>query len=252
MSGREFGPVTVTIADRVATVAMREETGGNTFTPALLAGLPSALAAAAEDQEAHVVLVTGLADRFSCGATAEYLAAATSESVTPFVRAFARCPLPVVAAMRGHAIGGGLTLGLYADLPVLSERSLYSANFLNYGLVPSYGTTWLLPARLGPTLGTELLWTARGYRGAELRARGAPVRVVTHEEVLPVCLAEANRIAAAPRESLLLLKKQLAGQLLAASDAAIALEHGPHQESWTAGRRAALVAERYGTAEGVR
>ncbi|MCT2583113.1 polyketide synthase [Actinophytocola gossypii] len=249
---RAFGPVRLLRTGRVALVTMADEASGNTISPALSAGLEDVLAVVATDPTVHAVVVTGLPDRFSCGASREYLAAADPVDVEPFVRAFVHCPLPVVAAMRGHAVGGGLSQGLYADIPILSERSMYAANFLNFGLAPAYGTTWLLPARLGSTLGTELLLTARAYRGAELRDRGAPVRIVPHDDVVAVALAEAERIARAPRRALELMKAQLAGQVLAAGDAAIEVETGPHERSWAAADRLALVGDRYGRAEELR
>jgi polyketide biosynthesis enoyl-CoA hydratase PksI len=247
-----MSPVTVTVDERVALVTMADATSGNAISAALADGLLGALADAAADPAVHVVVVTGLPDRFSCGASQEYLAAVERVPVEPFVRAFLHCPLPVVAAMRGHAVGGGLVQGLYADLPILSERSVYAANFLNYGLAPEYGTTWVLPARLGSVLGTELLLTARGYRGAELRDRGAPLRILPHDDVLPAALAEASRIARAPRHALQLLKAQLAGHTLAASDAAIAVEAEPHERAWASADRLTLVAQRYGRAEELR
>ncbi len=246
------GPVSLTVTGRVAVVAMADTASGNAISPGLAGGLRDALAGAAADPRVHVVVVTGLPDRFSCGASEEYLGAEVRVDVEPFVRAFAHCPLPVVAAMRGHAVGGGLVQGLYADLPILSERSVYAANFLAFGLAPEYGTTWVLPHRLGSVLGAELLLTARGYRGAELRDRGAPVRVVPHEEVEPLALREAQRIARAPRHALRLLKAQLAAQALAASDAAIGAEREPHELAWASPDRPRLVADRYGRAEELR
>lgn len=246
------GPVTLSVTDRVAVVAMADTASGNAISPGLADGLRAALAGAAADPGAHVVVVTGLPDRFSCGASKEYLAAEERVDVEPFVRAFLHCPLPVVAAMRGHAVGGGLVQGLYADLPVLSERSVYAANFLGFGLAPEYGTTWVLPHRLGSVLGAELLLTARGYRGAELRDRGAPVRIVPHDEVEPLALREAERIARAPRHALRLLKAQLAAQTLAASNAAIDVEREPHELAWASRDRLRLVADRYGRAEELR
>ncbi|GII80009.1 hypothetical protein Sru01_49910 [Sphaerisporangium rufum] len=243
------GPVSVESIGRVALVRMADAARGNAIGPELAAGLAAALAAVAGDPAAHVVVVTGLPNVFAGGADRDHLLRPERAAVEPFVRAFARCALPVVAAMQGHAFGGGLTQGLYADVPVLSERSVYAANFANYALVPEYGTTWLLRERLGSTLGTEMLLTARGYRGAELRDRRAPVRIVPHEQVLPVSLALAEGIARAPRHTLLLLKRQLATQLLAAADAATAVEIGPHEEAWASADRGRLVAERYGRPE---
>jgi polyketide biosynthesis enoyl-CoA hydratase PksI len=245
----DHGPVSVDVDGHVATVRMTDEAARNAVTPAMTTALPKALDEAVDDPATRVVLVTGLPHVFATGAAKEYLLRFDRAVMEPFMRAFAHCPLPVVAAMQGHALGGGLTQGLYADVPVLSERSVYAANFANYGLAPEYGTTWLLSARLGTTLGAEMLLSARGYRGAELRARSAPVRVVPHHEVLPVSLALARGIARAPRRTLELLKTQLAGQLLRASDEAIAVELGPHEEAWASPERRRMVAERYGDPE---
>lgn len=241
--------VTVETDGRVALVAMADAQGGNAISPAMVEEVPAALAEAASDPRVHVIVAAGLPTTFAAGASREYLLTDERADVEPFVRAFPHCPLPVVAAMQGHAIGGGLSFGLYADVPVLSERSRYAANFLNYGLVPEYGTTWLLPSRLGHTLGTEMLLTARGYAGAELRARSAPVRVVPHDEVLGTAVELAHGIARAPRCALELLKDQLSAQALAAGDAAIDIEAGRHEQAWNSTEFRRLVQQRYGRAE---
>ncbi|WP_020673007.1 polyketide synthase [Amycolatopsis nigrescens] len=243
------GPVSVAVTGRVALVTLADEEGRNAISASLADGLRTALDAAVADPAVHVVAVAGMASVFASGASREYLLKPERENVEPYVRAFLHCPLPVVAAMQGHAIGGGLTQGLYADVQVLSERSHYAANYLNYGLVPEYGTTWLLPEKLGPVLGAEMLYTARGYRGAELRARSAPVRVTAHEQVLPEALELARGIARAPRPALELLKRQLAAQTLARSDEAIAAETGPHEQSWHSAAFSHLVAQKYGDVE---
>ncbi len=249
MTEHDRGPVTVRTGKPVALLAMADESGRNAVSPEMVSGLREALRLAVADDATRVLLVTGLPHLFATGASKGYLMRPDRAVMEPFMRAFAHFPLPVVAAMQGHALGGGLTQGLYADVPVLSERSVYAANFANYGLAPEYGTTWLLPARLGATLGAEMLLTARGYRGAELRERSAPVRIVAHEEVLPVSLSLARGIARAPRHTLELLKAQLAGQSLRASDAAVSVELGPHEDAWASPERRRLVAERYGRPE---
>ncbi|MDN3354264.1 polyketide synthase [Actinomadura sp. DC4] len=249
MSEEMCGPVTVVTGEPVARVRMEDESEGNAVTSDMVSGLAKALELAVADPGTRVLLVTGLPHLFATGASKGYLMRPDRAVMEPFMRAFPHCPLPVVSAMRGHALGGGLTQGLYADVPVLSERSVYAANFANYGLAPEYGTTWLLPERLGSTLGAEMLLTARGYRGAELRARSAPVRIVPHDEVLPVALGLAEGIARAPRRTLELLKAQLAGRMLRASDAATAIEIPRHEEAWESPDRRRLVAERYGRPE---
>lgn len=118
-----------------------------------------------------------------------------------------RCEVPVVAAMQGHAIGGGLVFGAYADLIVLAEECLYSTNFMRYGLTPGIGATWVIPYKFGSTLGWEMLLTAKNYFGRELRERGAPVRVAPKADVVELSLSLAREIAEKPLAALREMKR---------------------------------------------
>jgi polyketide biosynthesis enoyl-CoA hydratase PksI len=233
----DFETVRLDFTGPVALLRMTDAEHGNAMRPALFTAVEQALAAAVAQPPVRVVVALGLATVFCSGAPRDALRDADRGDVladcAPFGQVFARCPVPVVSAVRGHAIGGGLITALYADLAVLSERSVYAANFLQYGLAPYLGVTHVLPLRLGSALGTEMLLTARSYRGAELRARGAALPVVAHDEVEPHAIALAQRIAQAPRRSLELVKGQLAGALLADADAAMRRELGPHRASTT-------------------
>ena len=224
--------VSLWITPPLAVITMADHEARNAIRPGLHHGLQRALGAAVDRNDVRVVVVTGLPDVFCAGAAREALlnveGGLSHEDYEPFARSFPHCPLPVVSAMNGHAIGGGLVFGLYADVPVLSERSIYAANFLQYGMAPYVGATEVIPARLGEALGSEMILTARGYRGSELRSRGASVLVVPHSEVLETACALARRIAQAPRPSLELVKKQLSARLLSATDAAMQAELEPH------------------------
>jgi polyketide biosynthesis enoyl-CoA hydratase PksI len=229
----DFRTVRLDTDGPVALVRMTD--GDNAMRPRLRVGLEQALAAAVADPNVRVVVALGLDTVFCSGAPRDVLVDGGQglplSEYGPFARAFALCPLPVVAAMRAHAIGGGLAMGLYADVPVLSERSVYAANFLQYGVAPYIGVTHIVPRRLGSALGTEMILTARAYRGAELRARGAGVTVVAHTVVEEHAAAVAHRIAQAPRRSLELVKQQLAAAVLADTDLAMEREIEPHLQS---------------------
>jgi len=239
-------PVVVRLEGPVAHVFLRDAAHGNRITPAARTALPAALARAAADPGTRVIVLSGLPDIFCSGGTREDLTA-EGEARTPagwdFVRAAADCPLPVVAAVQGHAIGGGLLLALYADVVVLSDHSSYAANFLTYGFTPCLGATHLLPTVLGPALGTEMLYTGRPYRGRELAARGAPVNIVAHDKVPSRADAVAARIAQAPRTTLQLLKQELAGPARELALAALERELAHH----TATLSAPEVRQRIGT-----
>lgn len=245
-----FGPVTVEADGPVTTVRCADEQHGNTFRREWLHGLVAAVDAAVADSAARVVVIAGLPEVFCAGATKETLCGTGEELSLPeyvgFVRILATCPLPVVAEMQGHAFGGGLVLGLYADTAVLSERSLYAANFMQYGIAPYFGATHIVPAKLGEALGTEMLLTARGYRGRELKERGCGLPVVPHAEVPAAARGLARTIAAAPRAGLEQLKRQFTERCLTVSDAAMARELHPHLISRDQAGSATLADATYG------
>ncbi len=200
----------------VAVIRLTDSVGRNVLTPALDEEVRAAFRRAPADPATRVVLLAGLPDIFCAGGSRADLLGNPGSMLTTehdgIIRAPLRCPLPVVAAMRGHAIGGGLLMGLYCDLPLLSERSVYAANFLDYGFLPAMGASWLLPYRLGPALGAEVMLGAAAHRGRELRDRGVPLRVLPHDEVEPAAQRLAQRIAAAPRVTLEHAKTVLAAE----------------------------------------
>ncbi|HUY45950.1 MAG TPA: polyketide synthase [Streptosporangiaceae bacterium] len=246
------GSVEVRLGEPVARVRLADAAGRNVFTPALDSALADAFRRAVAEPATRVVLLAGLADIFSAGGARADLLGEPDGTATiehdRIIRTPLRCPVPVVAAMRGHAIGGGLLLGLYADVPLLSERSVYSANFLGYGFTPAMGASWLLPYRLGPALGAEVLLGAARHRGAELRDRGVPLRVLPHDEVEPRACELAQRIAEAPRLTLEHAKAALADEWRRASSAAFGRELPGHLETLRLPEVRQRVASQYGVA----
>ena len=195
----------------LAVVGMEDRVSKNRSSPAFIAGIESAFREIARRQETRAVVIHGYDNYFCCGGSREELLLLASREAVftdlPFYDQLLRCELPVVAAMGGHAIGGGLVFGAYADVLVLAEESLYSANFLHYGFTPGMGATWVIPKKFGFTLGWEMLFTARNYQGGELRARGAPVRFARKAGVLDAALAVAREIADKPAFALRELKR---------------------------------------------
>jgi len=129
----------------IAVIEMADREGRNTFTRALVAGLGVALQRVAADKAIKVVVIHGYDSIFCAGGTQEELLTLAQHKVTfdahDFYRALLDCPVPVIAAMQGHALGGGLVFGLYADLVVMAQEAIYSANFMKYGFTPGMGST---------------------------------------------------------------------------------------------------------------
>lgn len=217
----------------IAVVAMEDRESRNRFTGPLVLGLRAAFERIAGTEAARAVVIHGYESYFCCGGTLDELL----DLVEGRLRFTAfdyydlplRCGLPTIAAMQGHAIGGGLVFGAYADVVLLAEESMYSANFMEYGFTPGLGATAVIPHRFGAALGREMLMTARAYHGGELRARGAPVRVVPRGDVLREGLAVARELAGKAPVAMRALKEALAAPLRADRDAAVPRELRMHE-----------------------
>ena len=200
-------------ADGVAVVAIQDRVARNTFSPAVIDGLERAFGAIGADPALRAVVLHGYDNYFCSGGTREELIAihegVLQFSDVPFFDLPMRCEIPVIAAMQGHALGGGLVLGCYADMMVMAEECMYGAVFMKYGFTPGMGATCMVPARLGSLLGNEMLLTAKNYFGRELRQRGVPARVVSRHEVIPAAMALAASLADKPRHALVALKRHL-------------------------------------------
>jgi enoyl-CoA hydratase/carnithine racemase len=105
--------------------------------------------------------------------------------------------VPTVAAMQGHAIGGGLGLAVVCDLRVANREAKYGANFVRLGLHPGMATTYILPRLLGVPRAVELLLTGRLINGAEAAEYGLAHHAVDGESVLQRSRELAEEIASA-------------------------------------------------------
>ncbi len=104
-------------------------------------------------------------------------------------------PVPVVAAVAGYALGGGLELALLSDLVVADETAVVGLPEVSVGVIPGLGGTQLLPRRIGTARAAELVYTARRLDAAEAAALGVVDRVVPAGEALAAASALAADIA---------------------------------------------------------
>src|SRR4051812_8508069 len=223
-------------ARRIAVVELADRANSNLFTRELVTELMSAFDTIRRDPDVHAVVVHGYDSVFCAGGTQQELLGIVEGRVhfddVPLYRLFLDCEVPVIAAMQGHALGGGLAMGLFADIVILAEESLYSLNFMKYGFTPGMGSTLVAPRKLGVALASEMFFSARGYHGGELRQRGVPFPVVKRPDVIPTAMRLAQEIAEKPLVSLKLLKKHLTAGLAADLEATIRGELGMHEISF--------------------
>ncbi len=205
-----------------ALIRMHDEINKNTFTEELIKGIVETFTEAEDNLQCKCIVLTGFGNYFATGGTKDDLLT-IQEGRSSFLDACSggknvysiplQCKIPVIAAMQGHAIGGGLAMGLFSDFVILSRESVYTASFMKYGFTPGFGSTCIFPEKLGRVLGEEFLMTARTYRGAQLEKRGIPFEVYPRSEVLKKALELAELLAQKPRKSLELLKKHLTADI---------------------------------------
>jgi len=217
----------------VAVVALEERESRNLFSEKFGHGIGQAFAAIAANPEARAVVVHGYDTYFSSGGTAGQLVDILEGRMLYtdflFFDQLRRCEVPTIAAMQGHAIGGGMAFGMNADFVVLAEESIYCANFMEYGFTPGMASTFTLPRKLGETLGWEMLFTAGRYRGSELRERWPALQVRKRVEVVPFAIEQARSFANKPVRALKELKRRWLETTQADFDLAVQREVAMHK-----------------------
>jgi 2-(1,2-epoxy-1,2-dihydrophenyl)acetyl-CoA isomerase len=133
-------------------------------------------------------------------------------------------PVPIVAAVQGKAVGGGLGLALAADLRVGNERSTFHANFARIGIHPGFAVSLTLPALVGPAVARDMLMTARPVAGRDALAVGLLNRFTGDEDPLAAALAVAEEITQAPAAAIASVRQTLGAPVQAALAAAISHE----------------------------
>ena len=207
------GLLHATVEEGVACLTLDDPASGNALSAAMVTAITDACEAFGRDPAVRVLLLFGNQDVFSSGAPAELLAELTrGGSVAPgdirLAKALLDLPVPAIAAVEGHAVGGGLALALAADIVVLARESRYGLPFLDLGFTPGMGTTRLLEHALSPAVAHELLFTGEMRRGADFAGRGIN-HILPRAEVRGKAVDLARRIADKPRRALELLKRTL-------------------------------------------
>jgi enoyl-CoA hydratase/carnithine racemase len=200
------------VSECVATLTLNRPDNRNSMTPDVLAGLAEGVARLRSDASLRCAIVTGRGSSFCAGADFRSRSAPGAPAdpdappLPPHERSYAAyapflslldVEIPVIAAMQGHAIGGGFGLALVCDLRVANRDAKYGANFVRLGLSPGMATTYFMPRFMGLPRALELLLTGRIVTGAEAAAQGLVNDAVAPEAVLARAQALAREIASA-------------------------------------------------------
>lgn len=193
------GPV-----EHVALVTIDRRETLNALSAALLTQLVDALESLDGDTDCRCIVLTGAGERaFAAGADIGELAAASPASLmagTSFDRwdRIGRLRTPVIAAVRGFALGGGCELAMQCDMIVAAEDARFGQPEIKLGVIPGAGGTQRLTRIVGKARAMELILTGRPIDGREAEALGLVSRVVPAGEVLPTALQLAGVVASMP------------------------------------------------------
>jgi polyketide biosynthesis enoyl-CoA hydratase PksI len=235
----------------IATVSLDDIAGQNAMSEAFVTQLLERLSEIAVAPQIKVVVLKGLPEVFSGGASLELLEDLVRGRVAPsdilLPRAILDLPVPAIAAMEGHAIGGGFALGLCADLVLIARESRYGCSFINMGFTPGMGTTRLLEHVVTPAIAHEMLFTGQAFKGAHFEGRGGFNYILPRIQVLPKAYELAARIAEKPRATVELLKRALSLGRRQVFEATRTVETFMHQICFAQTDIARLIEKNYGS-----
>ncbi|MGE3926457.1 MAG: enoyl-CoA hydratase-related protein, partial [Lautropia sp.] len=179
----------------------------NAITAAMYAALADGLAAAATAPDVKVALIHGDGGVFTAGNDlADFLHDPPRDDQAPvmrFLRALEAFPKPLVAAVQGAAIGVGTTLLLHCDAVYAAEDASFALPFVNLGICPEAGSTFLLPALAGYARAAEKLLFGEPFGAAEAREIGLVNRLLPAAEVVGFARERARALATRPLASLI-------------------------------------------------
>jgi polyketide biosynthesis enoyl-CoA hydratase PksI len=251
MSDKHDKPrVTLTIDDvGLAELWMCDEVGNNAFSRAFVTELLERMAELSRSRVAKVCVVRGLPEVFSAGGDRSVLLDLAEGRLEPYdlelTRSLIELPIPTVAAIEGHAIGGGLVFGLACDMVVLARESRYGANFLDLGFTPGMGTTGLLQFAVGEYVAAEMMYGCQYFKGSHFEQRGNVNYVVERRQVLARARKLAVRLTDKPRFAIELLKRQLALPRREAFERARTAESMMHEVCFAQPETRARIRENY-------
>ncbi|MGA5466219.1 enoyl-CoA hydratase [Mycobacterium sp. NPDC050041] len=209
---------------QVALVTLNRPERMNSMAFDVMVPLRDVLAELSHDNSVRAVVLTGAGRGFSSGAdhksagsvphidglTRPTFALRSMEVLDEVILALRKLHQPVIAAVNGAAIGGGLCLALAADIRVAATGAYFRAAGINNGLTASeLGLSYLLPRAIGSSRAFEIMLTGRDVDSAEAERIGLVSRTVPEDELLEACFDMAEGIAAFSRPGVELTKRTL-------------------------------------------
>ena len=219
----DYQTIRAELADGVLTITLNRPDRMNALTPQVLAEASAAIDAGIGDG-ARALVLTGEGRAFCSGADLmpdsygyqglpDDLGLLIDAHYNPFVEKLAGLDIPVVTAINGPAVGAGLSLALMGDISIAARSAYMLLAFVNIGLVPDAGATWLVAKGVGRTRALEMALLGERMSAEDARSAGLVTRVVDDGQALAQAIAIARKLAAGPTVAIGMIRKQVAAAL---------------------------------------
>ncbi len=195
--------VQVEVDDGVGVLTLADPTRRNALNASMVDEIVAAFDALEADPAVGAVAVTGAPPAFCAGADLGHLGSSRREGLLGIYEGFlrvARSPLPTLAAVNGPAVGAGMNLALACDVRLAGASARFDTRFLQLGIHPGGGHTWMLERAVGPAAAAAMVLFGQVVDGAEAERIGLVWRCVPDGALLETTTAMAARAAAAPHE----------------------------------------------------
>lgn len=194
--------VLVQLDERVLTLSLNRPERKNALSLSMYAALADLIAAADADNDVRVLVLAGTDDFFTSGN--DLLDFMNEPEIHPqhpvvrFMDALRNCAKPVVAIVRGHAVGIGTTLLLHCDLVYAAENARLQLPFVNLGLCPEYASSYLVPRVVGQQKAAELFLLGEPFSGLDAEKFGLITKALPGGELAEYAQVKIQRLAQQP------------------------------------------------------
>lgn len=198
-------PIDVTLKDHIATVLINRPEAMNSIDPETRGQMYEAWARIREDKEIHVAVITGAGNKAFCTGADLKKTNPPRESFAELLlmennpgnitHTFGGTDKPIIAAVNGYAMGGGMELALACDICIASENASFALSEVRIGSLPASGSVQRLPRSIGRSDAMLMILTGDRIDAAEAMRMGFVSKVVPRGELMPAAYAIARRIA---------------------------------------------------------
>lgn len=227
--------ITVDVTEGVATITLNDPDRRNAVTLAMCDQLDEAIDGLEANPSVNSMVITGAAPAFCAGADLTHLGESAEEGLLAIYEGFlrvGRSPLPTIAAVNGAAVGAGMNLALICDVRLAGRSARFDDRFLNLGIHPGGGHTWMFQNICGPQATMAAVVFSTVMDGEEAARVGLAYQVYDDDALLGAAQEMAARASSVPRELVLKTKRTIQDIAYVTSQRA-AVDHELGPQAWS-------------------